>query len=517
MKRTYDYLSYPLLLMISAAWVTSCFPDRAVTDPDYQAPEYRRPGLAHHVPLAEAIEVDRGTSITIWFDELMDEETVEENFSLWPAVSIANDMAPALAIDPTDPDVLYAGTMYSGIFKSNDGAETWEWFTPSELRFPMTGIWVSGNNPDFIYVATADSGFYKSADGGATWQSASIGLPVLNIQGMTVDPTNDDIIYLILQDNGIYKSEDAGETWIEKNNGLRTSRAPSDMAINPLDPSIVFAASSGDFILRSTDGGDSWIRLRTGMLTNDFNTVDIHPLDTSLVFAGSNGGGFYKSGDGGNNWSLISAEATIIKITSMILHPQDTSSLIVATPGGVFVTEDQGLTWTGSGDIPSVNTIFTLVMDPTTPDHIYAATSGGVYVSPDFGGSWLESNQIAVEYLYLAGSFVFETWQDSTTVIAAMDSVTIDTTIIFPYVTSRALEGWIALGQEGDPPVDDNPLATKLTFAPSETLLPATRYRVRIRGTFESDTETLRDNYGAADISGNTFETDRNFFFNTAR
>ncbi|UCH10729.1 MAG: hypothetical protein JSU61_02225 [Fidelibacterota bacterium] len=463
------------------------------------------------------MDVDQGTLITLWFDELMDEESVRDNFDMWPAVSVANDMAPALAIDPTDPDVLYAGTMWSGVFKSNDGAETWEWLTPSDLRFPIAGIWISGNNPDLIYVATADSGFYKSADGGATWQSANNGLPVLNVQYMTIDPSDDDIIYLILQDNGIYKSEDAGENWIEKNNGVRVSRAPRDIAINPLDPSIVFAASSGDFILRSLDGGDSWERLRTGMLTNDFSTVDIHPLDTSQVFAGSNGGGFYKSGDGGNNWSLISAAAAVIKTTSIILHPQDTSSLMIAAPGGVFVTEDQGLTWTGPGDIPAANTIFTLSMDPSTPDHVFATTAGGVYRSLDFGGFWLESNHIAVEDLYLTGSSVFETWQDSTTVIAAMDSATIDTTIIFPYVISRALEGWIALGREGDPPVDDNPLATKLIFTPDEILLPATRYRVRIRGTFESDTETLRDTYGAADISGNTFETDRNFFFNTAR
>jgi hypothetical protein len=187
--------------------------------------------------------------------------------------------------------------------------------------------------------------------------------------------------------------------------------------------------------------------------------------------------------------------------------------LIIATPGGVFVTEDQGVSWTGSGDIPTTSSIFMLALDPVTPDRVFAATSDGIYRSLDFGGSWLVRNHLPTENLFLTGSLVFETWQDTTIVIDSTTAVP-DTTIMVPYIYDRALRYWIYFeGRQGEPPAEDNPLATKMIFTPDDLLLANTRYQVRILGIFEDDRETLKNSYGARDIDGNSFETDNNFTF----
>ncbi|MFQ6116358.1 MAG: WD40/YVTN/BNR-like repeat-containing protein, partial [bacterium] len=246
-------------------------------------------------------------------------------------------------------------------------------------------------------------------------------------------------------------------------------------------------------------------------------TVAIHPQDTSRVFAVSDGGGIYRSRNSGANWELIIKGLTSLDILSVAVHPQDTSKIILSSAAGIFKSLDGGDSWFSTGDIPTDVVISMLVIDPLTPDHVVAATTSGIYHSEDLGDSWIEKNNLPLEFLLVAGSFSFETWQDSTVVIAPFNSTTMDTTIIFPYIYERALAAWIAGGMKGEPPVDANPLATKMVFIPGTILPPSTKIQVRVKGSFESDRETLRDSYGAEDVNGNSLELDYNFSFTTSK
>ncbi len=513
-KDNFNRLISLIILLFIVSYFIGCIPDRTVTDPDYEAEDVRRPAVEHHVPLSDATGISRSTTISVWFDELMNESSVQNNFGLWPSVKI--ESTKVIAVTPGNPDIMYTAKSGTGIFRSDDGADSWNWTTPGSMKMVINDLIVSQSNSNLVYAATADSGIYKSLDGGVNWQKINDGLPEMNIIKIAIDPNNEDVLYAITSANGVYKSVNGGVNWSEKNNGIRISREPQDIVINPLNSNVLYIASQGDFVLKSYDGGENWTRLRTGFYTNVFIALAIHPQDTSLVFAGSNGGGMYRTDDGGFNWTLINNGLTNLQIQDIILNTQDTNIILINTEEGIFRSLDKGQNWIAIGDIPSEEvSISVLAVDPLNPDRLFAGTSAGIYRSEDLGDSWIKRNSILFENLYVSGSIEFETWQDSTTIIAPINSIELDTTIIFPYIYERALAAWLANNKKGEPPVEVNPLATIMIFNPLELLLPNQKYQARIKGTFESDRETLRDSYGAEDINGNSFEVDYNFTFIT--
>lgn len=496
-------------------FLSGCLRDRIVTEPDYKANDLRRPGVEHHVPLKGATEVNRNTSITIWFDELMDEASIRDNFRVWPVVWI--DSIRVIVVDPNNSDIVYALKSGTGIFKSDDGGESWSWLTKGAVKIALTDLAVSHNNSNILYLAASDSGVYKSMDGGIIWQQVITGLPEMNISVVEVDPFDDNTVWAVTNSNGIYKSEDGGSSWNAKNNGVRTTRPMIDLVINPLNSNTLYAATKGDFILKSTNGGESWARLRTGLFSFNFITVAIHPQDTSLVFAVSDGTGIYRSKDTGANWELIVEGLESLDVKSVVLHPQDTKKVVISTADGLFRSLDSGDTWISAGDIPVEEVVSMMVIDSVVPERIFAWTNSGIFRSDDLGDSWTMKNRLITDDLYISGSFEFETWKDTTIVIAQLNSTMMDTTVMFPYIIERALNDWIARGRKGEPPVEINPSATKVIFKPSELLLPKIKIQVRIRGTFEGDKETLRNSFGASDIEGNSLETDYNYTFTTAK
>lgn len=517
MKPKYNFAGLILLSILPFIILcfTGCFPDRVVTEPDYEAQDVRRPDVEHHVPLGDATEVNRSTTITIWFDELMNTASVQNNFFLWPSVKM--DSIQVVAVNPSNPEIIYAAKSGTGIFKSEDAAESWQWLNPGSMKMVFTELVVCQGNSDVLYAATVDSGVCKSSDGGNIWRQLNSGLPEMNITAIAVDPVNDAVIYAVTSSNGIYKSEDGGLSWNAKNTGVRTTRPPRDIAINPMNSNSVYAATQGDFILHSIDGGENWSRLRTGFFTFNFNIIAIHPQDTSLVFTVSDGGGIYRSKDSGTNWELIVEGLTSLNIQSLAVHPRDTNILIISTASGFFKSLDSGDKWISCGDIPTEAVVSILAIDPVLAERLFAGTTMGIYRSEDLGDSWIERNNLPKDDLYVTGLFNFETWQDSTTIITPLNSTGMDTSVIFPDIYERALEGWIARGRQGEPPVDPNPIATKMIFTPNRILLPNLKYQVRIMGSFESDCETLKGSYGAEDISGNSLEVKDKFTFTTGK
>ena len=140
-------------------------------------------------------------------------------------------------------------------------------------------------------------------------------------------------------------------------------------------------------------------------------------------------------------------------------------------------------------------------------------STADVYYSLDGGSSFTVPG--GVSRIYAQGSVAFDTWRDSLTVISPLSQTTTDTTVVFPYVYERALSAWIAGGRQGAPPVEANPVATKMIFTPDSPLLPGWNYQIRITGTFESDGLTLQGERGAEDIHGNSLLTDKVINFTT--
>ena len=139
----------------------------------------------------------------------------------WDEIVITGDffMEELLAIDPDDPNILYAFAFETGLMKSIDGGAHW---FPIQTNLPSSGIHrllVDPCNPTHLYAiysvwqGNEHPAAYKSLDGGESWQAIDDQLPVASIYDLEIDPNNCQTIYLEKYGNGIYKSMNAGLSW----------------------------------------------------------------------------------------------------------------------------------------------------------------------------------------------------------------------------------------------------------------------------------------------------------------
>lgn len=237
---------------------------------------------------------------------------------------MANLHIGALAFDPNNPNVIYAGTgeraydrvvRNSGVFKSTNGGATW-------LQLVTTANWLDVQTiapqpgSSSVLLAATGGGIFRSTDAGTTWALAAA--PNLDqALGVAFDPSNGNraVAAVMRNDNTVrpYYSQDGGVTFTPAANASGTFAAEGgDMAVAyaPSDPSIVYALvrhNRDGRLWRSTDGGVTYTqRNHSGSAACDYRrcTLWISPADTNLVVAG--GVHLFRSADGGNNFTLIS-------------------------------------------------------------------------------------------------------------------------------------------------------------------------------------------------------------------
>ena len=138
----------------------------------------------------------------------------EKSLNKWMAVnrSLTDRRVRALAIESSQPDVLYAGTATGGVFRTTNGGKTWEEFNRGLLNSTVLSlIWVPF--PDrALYAGTVD-GVFMSQGGINQW------LPIghefdLTVAAMAFDPMEPQRLYAG-SGGRLYKSADAGKRWVE--------------------------------------------------------------------------------------------------------------------------------------------------------------------------------------------------------------------------------------------------------------------------------------------------------------
>ncbi len=109
--------------------------------------------------------------------------------------------------------MLFAGTVSSGLFKSEDMGKNWN---PVEGVGPswVTKVVIDPVDPAIIYVSTATRGVLKTVDGGKHWEERNGGLPDTNVRSLAIDPKDPQNLYAGTYENGIFISHDGGETWV---------------------------------------------------------------------------------------------------------------------------------------------------------------------------------------------------------------------------------------------------------------------------------------------------------------
>jgi photosystem II stability/assembly factor-like uncharacterized protein len=241
---------------------------------------------------------------------------------------------PALAIDPRDPNRVYAAVLghpygpneERGLYGSTDGGQSWKKLIDEDENTGASDVEIDPSNPDVIYasiwevregpwedgneVSGTSGGLFKSSDGGNNWRQLSDGLPKdLSQIYVAIAPTDTKRLYATLATAsgslGVYRSDDAGESWTKITDDPRPAGriGGGDLPIPRVDtknPDVVYCAST--VTMKSNDGGKTWFGFRGAPGGDDYQNLWINPNDPNVILLVSDQGALVTV-NGGSTWS----------------------------------------------------------------------------------------------------------------------------------------------------------------------------------------------------------------------
>ena len=287
---------------------------------------------------------------------------------------LANLAVTCMAIDPANPNILYAGTGEGfgnadyvrgrGIYKTQNGGTTWE-VLPSTipddqhpLFFWVNRLAISPTDSQLLLASTQFS-VARSVNGGVSWVEVLGGLGHLDVVfqpqsiGVTQVPETPGIKCVAGTVNGAYHSNDSGQTWTAVT-GLPPSPGRVELAYSRSNPEIVYALAAANATLyRSTDGGSSFQPRGTppgkiGVSTYS-NTVWVDPTNPDTVLIG--GATLWRTTNGGLEWTKQSTLHPDYHVIAE--HPGydgvNNKTVYAGNDGGIYRTTDvlaENATWT---------------------------------------------------------------------------------------------------------------------------------------------------------------------------
>jgi photosystem II stability/assembly factor-like uncharacterized protein len=240
----------------------------------------------------------------------------------------------ALAVDPAEPDVMFAGTgtpTPAMIFRSTDAGQSWD-RRPVETAAEcenvgsprVTGIAVDPVDGRKVWMGLEVDGARQSADRGETWTDVDIlhGKDIHNVF-VTAGPPK---TVFIVANREIYKSTNDGATWetlgMQKNVPWEYPRSQTylrGIAGHPSQPGTLLLGigdatpGTSGAVIRSADLGTKWEILPLPTQPNStIWTFGTHPADPNVIFAASRFGYLYRSDSGGESWTKLGRELSEI-------------------------------------------------------------------------------------------------------------------------------------------------------------------------------------------------------------
>jgi photosystem II stability/assembly factor-like uncharacterized protein len=198
----------------------------------------------------------------------------------------------ALAIDPANPDTVYAGGLAGLVSRSGDGGGNWSFGSLFAIPGDVRALAIDPIVPTTIYAATSagavPGGLFRSTDSGKTW-SPGAGVAPGSVHALAVSPVPLARLYAGALAQGVLVTGN-GVEWNERNTGLNAVPVTA-VAIDAFDPSRLYVSRGDLGVSRSRDGGASWERAGDGLPLTAFQSVATDLQVPGNVFAGSVGSG----------------------------------------------------------------------------------------------------------------------------------------------------------------------------------------------------------------------------------
>ena len=316
----------------------------------------------------------------------------------WVPVGPFGGDARALAADPRNPDRLYAGTATGQIYVSSEGGRSWNRIATlnAPSNWVVDNLAVDPSTPEVVYagmwsLGSGGGGVFKSVDSGRTWAMLE-GIQGQSIRALAVAPSRPQTLVVGTLE-GVFRSDDAGANWRRISpQGHAEIHSVESVAIDPTNPDIIYAGT-WHLAWKTTDGGAKWFSIRKGMIDDsDVFSIAIDPTRPSTIYATACSG-IYRSDDAGAQWRKIQGIPTSSRRThTLVLDPRDTNTLYAGTTEGLWRTPDGGGSWQRLTSHTWV--VNAIVLDPREPAHfLLGMERAGIMESWDNGRSFRGANR----------------------------------------------------------------------------------------------------------------------------
>src|ERR1700722_6278825 len=329
---------------------------------------------------------------------------------------------------PGNPTTFYFGAVDGGIWKTTDAGMVWTPIFDSQAVASVGALAVAPSDPAIIYAGTGESdirsnlasgdGVYRSTDGGATWKNVGLA-ETRQISRIVVDPRNPEVVYVGAlghayapnPERGVFKSIDGGTHWTKVlDQGPEIGVA--DLAIAIQRPEVLFATTwhthrppwstyapidgSGAGIFRSQNAGETWTRLSgNGLPDGDWGrpavAVSADGKRVYLLIDCKSKSGLYRSDDGGDSWRLQNADKRLTSrawyFGNITVDPQNADVFYVPNVA-LYRSEDGGKTISVLRGAPGGDDYHQIWIDPKDSSRMVLATDQGTTISLNYGKTW---------------------------------------------------------------------------------------------------------------------------------
>jgi photosystem II stability/assembly factor-like uncharacterized protein len=340
---------------------------------------------------------------------------------------------------PGDPMTYYAGAASGGLWKTSDGGAHWAPIFDDQPVSSVGALAVAPSDPNVVWAGTGEPfirsnvsigwGVFNSTDAGKSWHRMGLD-STGRISRVIVHPTDPHVVYVAAlgtlygpqQQRGIYRTLDGGTTW-ERVLFVNDSTGASDLVMDPNNPRILFAGfwqvevhtwgrssgGAGSGIWKSTDGGTTWKRItghglptrpvgKIGLAMTRANSNRVYALVETgdgvpaVNIAQPDTGRLFRSDDGGSSWQLVSQDRQVAGRTHyynrMAVEPDNedeayflTASWAKTQDGGRTITDPQ------DGQVPGGDH-HDIWIDPTNGDRMIVSHDGGISITQNRGRTW---------------------------------------------------------------------------------------------------------------------------------
>jgi photosystem II stability/assembly factor-like uncharacterized protein len=299
---------------------------------------------------------------------------------------------------------------------------------PAGMSGRTTAIDVVLSDPRIVYIGAASGGVWKSTDGAMSFQPIFDDQKVHSIGALAIHQANPAIVWVGTGEGnprnsasvgyGVYKSVDAGETW--QHLGLEATERIYRVLLHPSDPNLAYVCALGREwgenpergVFKTVDGGKSWVKVlyvdeRTGCAD-----LVMDPSNPNKLFAamwqfrrwpyffqsGGPGSGLFASHDGGTTWKRYEIEDGLPKgelgrmgIAISASNPEIVYVLAEAKPAALLRSDDGGKSFRSVNSSPNVAPrpfyYADIRVDPRWPNRVYNLHYS-IEVSDDGGKSF---------------------------------------------------------------------------------------------------------------------------------